>query len=59
MVVYIPSFEQQTQSWKYTKREGNRFYFESGSFKFDVVLSGRELYDFIDRFDPGAVLSFQ
>lgn len=58
MMLFVPGLRSQAKVWEYVKRSGNRFYFVSGKFNFDVELSGKELFDFVDQFDVGDKLSF-
>lgn len=43
----------------YNKREGNRFYFKGTEHEFYIDLKGKELYDFVDKFDIGDVVFFE
>ena len=43
----------------YYKREGNRFYFKGTEHEFYIDLKGKELYDFVDKFDIVDVVFFE
>lgn len=55
----FPSGREAVQEpFKYYKREGNRFFFQNKFMGFDLELTGKDLYDFVDRHDLGDLVIF-
>ncbi|WP_417444649.1 hypothetical protein [Joostella sp.] len=50
----LPSGEMMLKEpFEYYKREGNRFFFKNKWSKLDFELKGKELYDFVDKYEVG------
>ena len=55
----FPNFDQvKRMPYTYYKRDGNQFYFKNQYHEFDIVLEGKDLFDFIDQFDVGDEVRF-
>lgn len=58
-MINIPSADQiKKMPFTYVKREGNKFYFENEWLSFDIEMTGKDMFDFIDQFKPGDKVRF-
>lgn len=48
-----------TDPYLYHKRDGNTFYFQGPNHAFNLNLSGKMLYDFVDKYDIGDIVYFE
>ena len=44
--------------YTYYKRDGFRFFFKNEYHEFDIVIEGKDLYDFVDEFNIGDEIRF-
>lgn len=48
----------EQKPYLYHKREGNTFYFKDTQISFELKLSGKELYSFVDQYDIGDIVYY-